>query len=234
VTDSEIDDLLRRIGSRSPAVAPAVLERIANPLEGNLSPVKPLAPARVLAGQLLALCVAVAVTGSAWAGFDGIVLLAAWQRVILFATVASLAAIMTRECVARWSPGGLPRLSPLKVIAGSCGVLALLFALLFHHYRAGHFVTAGLGCLEQGVLHAIPAAILGVFILRRGFATRPVMAALIGGALAGLTGVMFLELHCTNTEAAHQIVWHTVVLPVSASLCGFIAWIVMRVKRARH
>jgi hypothetical protein len=108
----------------------------------------------------------------------------------------------------------------------------LLFAVLFRDYRAEHFVAAGLGCLKQGVIHAVPAAILGALVLRRGFATRPVAAALIGGALAGLAGVAFLELHCSNVEAPHRLVWHAGVVPLSAGLGALIAGLLARTQRA--
>jgi hypothetical protein len=137
-----------------------------------------------------------------------------------------LAAVVARECVARWIPGSRVRLRAAVLLAGGCGALLLLFGLLFRDYRADHFLTAGLGCLEQGMLRAIPAGILAAVILRRGFAARPVVAALTVGALAGLTGVVFLELHCTNFEAPHQLVWHTAVLPVAAALGALVTWLV--------
>jgi hypothetical protein len=108
----------------------------------------------------------------------------------------------------------------------------LLYAVLFRDYRAEQFVAVGLGCLKQGVIHAVPAAILGMLVLRRGFATRPVAAALVGGALAGLTGVAFLELHCGNVEAPHRLVWHAGVVPLSAALGALVAWLLARTQRA--
>jgi len=228
VSEPAVDEAVSRSLQRARGVAPAVLAGIARSVAGDLRAVTPVAPAWLLAVRLLAACAAVAAAGAAWAGFDGIRGLAPAEGAALLATLAILAIVMARECVARWIPGSRVRLGSGALLAGSCGILGVLFALLFRDHHAEHFVTTGLGCLEQGVLHAIPAALLGAFILRDGFATRPATAALAGGALAGLTGIAFLELHCVNFEAPHQLIWHIAVMPVCAALGALIAWAVTR------
>jgi hypothetical protein len=40
--------------------------------------------------------------------------------------------------------------------------------------------------------------------------------------LAGLAGLAVLELHCANFEALHVLVWHTLVVPVSAGFGALI------------
>jgi len=232
VTEPAVDEAVRRSAHRARGVEPAVLAGIARALADDLAAVTPVAPAWLLTVRLLMACAAVAAAGAAWAGFDGIAGLAPSARVVLLATLALLAIVLARECVARWIPGSRVHLGSATLLAGSCAILCVLFALLFRDYRAEHFVTAGLGCLEQGVLHAIPAALLGALVLRRGHATRPATAALAGGALAGLTGIAFLELHCVNFEAPHQLIWHIAVLPVCAALGALIAWLVTRPARA--
>jgi hypothetical protein len=42
--------------------------------------------------------------------------------------------------------------------------------------------------------------------------------------LAGLAGVLMLELHCPDFETWHVIVWHTLVIPVSGALACLAAW----------
>jgi len=37
-----------------------------------------------------------------------------------------------------------------------------------------------------------------------------------------------LELHCANFEAAHLLVWHTAVVPVSGAAGAVLAWAVFR------
>jgi hypothetical protein len=52
--------------------------------------------------------------------------------------------------------------------------------------------------LPLGVLGAVPTALLGWQFLRRGFAVSTVAAGAAAGTLAGLSGVLLLELHCDN------------------------------------
>ena len=99
-----------------------------------------------------------------------------------------------------------------------------MFALVFRDYRTDHFISAGVACLLTGLLLAIPAAFLSWLLLRRGFAVNPLAAGLVGGALAGLSGVTMLELHCANFQALHVLVWHTAVVPVSAAAGALVGW----------
>jgi hypothetical protein len=43
--------------------------------------------------------------------------------------------------------------------------------------------------------------------------------------LAGLAGVTMLELHCSNFEALHVLVWHTLVVPVSGAIGAILGWV---------
>jgi hypothetical protein len=61
-------------------------------------------------------------------------------------------------------------------------------------------------------------------MLRRGFAVNPASAGLVAGTLGGLAGVGMLELHCPNFQAAHILVWHIAVVPVSAALGAMLGW----------
>jgi hypothetical protein len=74
------------------------------------------------------------------------------------------------------------------------------------------------------LLHALPAAVLGGWLVRRGYVLHPVRAGLLAGTFAGLAGLAMLELHCTNFEAAHVLVWHTLVVPVSATAGALAGW----------
>ena len=114
------------------------------------------------------------------------------------------------------------------VIAALLGV----FALVFRDYRTDHFVSAGIACLRTGLLLAIPAAFLSWLLLRRGFAVNIIAAGLVGGALAGLCGLTMLELHCTNFQASHVLVWHIAVVPSSAAAGALVGWVLRTVSRA--
>jgi len=60
-------------------------------------------------------------------------------------------------------------------------------------------------------------------VLRRGFAVNPAGAGLAAGTLAGLAGLLMLEIHCPNFRAPHVMVWHTALVPVSAVIGGLLA-----------
>ena len=112
--------------------------------------------------------------------------------------------------------------------------LLVVFALLFRNYRTDHFIAAGLACLHAGLLIAIPAALLSLLLLRRGFAVNPASAGLTGGALAGVSGVSMLELQCSNFQALHVLVWHTAVLPTSAAAGALLGWAAHGLWRKAH
>jgi hypothetical protein len=82
------------------------------------------------------------------------------------------------------------------------------------------------------VVHAIPAALLSLWVLRRGFAVNFVSAGMVAGTLGGLAGVTLLELHCPNFQAAHILVWHTAVVVVSGGL-GALAGVALRARRVK-
>jgi hypothetical protein len=134
------------------------------------------------------------------------------------------------EFVHAMIPGSRRRISPGAFLGFASAALLAVFAFLFRDYRTDHFFSVGIVCLLTGFLHAIPAALLGWLLLRRGFAVSSVSAGLVAGVLGGLAGVGVLELHCPNFEAAHVLVWHTAVVPLSGAAGALVAWTL----RCRH
>src|SRR5271154_3397568 len=195
-----------------------LLARVAKSIESTMEPVRPLPPTWMLAGGLFLVCTAVAVGGSARAGFYGIEKLSALERALIFPALGVFIWLAAVTWVNETIPGSRRRVAPWTLLGlGSAGLLAV-FATLFHDYHTDHFVSAGILCLVVGLLHAIPAGLLGWFILRRGFAVNAVAAGLAAGTMAGLAGVTMLEFHCANLEALHVMVWHTAVVVTSGAL----------------
>jgi hypothetical protein len=223
VKDTEIDEMLDT-AAHVPHVVPAeLLKRIADSIEPSLQPVRPLAPSWLLTFALVLIGAAVALSGAVRAGFQGVEALSVPARVLIFGTVVLLAWVAAGAAVRAWIPGS--RHTPSGAILGAVSAALLaVFALLFHDYQTHHFLTSGLTCLGTGLLHALPTAVLGWWLLRRGYALEPVSAGLLAGTFAGLAGVTLLELHCTNFEAAHVLVWHTLVVPVSAAAGALAGW----------
>lgn len=222
--DGEIDEVLRKAAGAPHAVDPALLKRVADSIQRSLRPVRPLPSTRVLTAALWLICAAVALAGAARAGFFGIEKMDLVERALVFSTLAVLAWVAGTEFVNEMIPGSRRRLSPGRLLAVGSVVLVGVFALLFRDHRIDHFVSSGIACLLAGLLHAVPAGLLSWLLLRRGFAVNPVSAGLVAGTLGGLAGVGMLELHCANFEAAHVLVWHTAVVPLSAAVGALVAW----------
>jgi hypothetical protein len=224
VTDQEIDDILQTAAGSPRDVPAQLLERIADSIAPSLRPVRPLPPHWLLSGALGLIGGAVALIGAARAGFQGFEALGFPSRVLILTALGVLIWAGARRAVDEWTPGSPRRLSTGGLVAAFTVALAVVFGLLFEDYRTENFVPAGLTCLFTGVLHAIPAALLAWWVLRRGCALNSVSAGLAVGALAGVAGLAVLELHCANFEALHVLVWHTLVVPVSAGFGAFIGW----------
>ncbi|HEX8784147.1 MAG TPA: NrsF family protein [Steroidobacteraceae bacterium] len=229
MTDAEIDaeiDAALEGAARIPHEVPAgLLRRIADSIEQSVHPVRPLPPAWVLATGLVAITAAVAVSGAAWAGYQGVHALGPWDRLLIFGILGVVTSVTAVQAVAECIPGSRRWLSPAGLLAIVIIALLTAFGLLFHDYQSDHFLISGLKCLVTGMLHAAPAGLLGWSLLRRGWALNPISAGLIAGVLAGLAGVTMLELHCSNFEAPHLLVWHTVVVPTSGAIGAAIGWV---------
>lgn len=214
MSDAELERLLTAKLRSTPEVRPAVLDQVADSIRGSLRPVRPLAPTWMLTAGLLAIAAAVAATGAALTGFFAIKVLSGAARVSIFVTLGVIAYVTARELVSQFIPGSRHFATVSQLMAGATAALLGVFALLFGDYFTEHFVSAGVTCLSTGLLYAVPAALLGAWILRRGLAANVVSAGLALGTFAGIAGVTMLELHCTNFQAPH-LLWHALVIPVS-------------------
>ncbi|MGD0493606.1 MAG: NrsF family protein [Steroidobacteraceae bacterium] len=223
MTDDQVDKVLEKASGATPEVDPALLKRIADSINMSLRPVRPLPPPWALTGGLALICAVVAVAAAARAGFYGVEKLSLWERALIFSTLGILVWVTGKELVGQLTPGSRQNFSGTSLLATISASLLGVFALVFHDYRTDHFISAGIACLLTGVLLAVPAAFLSWLLLRRGFAVNSVAAGLVGGALAGLCGVTMLELHCSNFQALHVLVWHIAVVPVSAAAGAFAA-----------
>ena len=222
--DAELDEALDKAARATHEVPAELLARIVDSIGPSLQPVHPVPRTWLLAGGLVAITAGVALIGAARAGFPGLAALDLWARVLIFGTLGVLASVAAARMVAEWIPGSRRRFSPAALLAIVSIALLGVFGVLFHDYRADHFASSGLTCLVTGLLHALPAALLGWWLLRRGWVVNPISAGLVAGVLAGLAGVTMLELHCSNFQALHLLVWHTLVVPVSGGAGALLGW----------
>lgn len=222
--DEEIDDILKKAAAAPQDIDPRVLEHIGDSIKLSLRPVRPLPPVWLIAVGLMLVCSAVALAGAARTGFFGFAKMNLLERSLVFPALGLLACLAAVSFAHQMIPASQLRVSPVVLLMLSSFAILAVFAGLFRDYHTDHFFSAGIACLVIGLLHAIPAGVLSWLMLRRGFAVNPASAGLIAGMLGGLAGVAMLELHCPNFQAAHILVWHTAVVPVSAVLGGLVGW----------
>ncbi|MGA7340142.1 MAG: NrsF family protein [Terracidiphilus sp.] len=222
--DEEIDDLLKKAARAPHEVKAETLERAADSIKATLVPVRPLPPAWVMTGGVMLVCAAVSLAGAARAGFFGFAKMDLLERALIFPALLLFAWAAGNAFVDEMIPGSLRRVSPGALLGFGCAALLGVFGFLFRDYHTDHFVSVGIVCLLTGLLHALPAGLLSWLVLRRGFAVNFVSAGLAAGMLGGLAGVGVLELHCPNFEAAHVLVWHTAVVPLSGLLGALAGW----------
>ena len=208
-------------------------------MAASLQPVQPIAPAWMLASCLLSISVIVAVAAAWLLGFYGIRKLDVAAIGSIFPALAIFVWLAALLCVAgddsrrgcSWKNPGImepvmrnPGMLLLVVIA----IWIALDAIIFRDYDIGAFIPQGVGCLRAGLVVAIPTGVASWLLVRRGFAVNPVGAGLAAGMLAGLAGLLMLEIHCPNFRAPHVMLWHTAVVPVSALSGGILARIATR------
>lgn len=222
--EEEIDDVLKKAGRTPHTVAPETLQRVADSIMPSLRPVRPLPPTWVMTAGIVLVCAGVSLAGAARAGFFGFAKMNLLERLLIFPALLLLACLAASEFVHAMIPGSLRRISPGVLLGFGSAALLAVFAFLFRDYQTDNFFSIGIVCLLTGFLHAIPATLLAWLLLRRGFAVNAVSAGLVAGVLGGLAGVGVLELHCPNFQAAHILVWHTAVVPLSGAAGALVAW----------
>jgi hypothetical protein len=222
VRDGELDDILKKTAQAQPDPDPALLDRIAASIQPNMRPVRPLPSARILNLGIYCASLAIAIAIAAKLGFFGVRAMSGPQILILV-VLPILLGWGAAEWIAEMIPGSRPHPAPGTFLAVACAALAALFAILFRDRVTEPFVSQGVACLKAGLLTAIPAGLAGWTILRRGFAVNPTNAGLAAGSMAGLAGILMLELHCPNFQTWHVLVWHTAVVPVSAAIAALTA-----------
>lgn len=223
--DEVIDDVLKKAARTPSDPDPRILRSITESFGPSFEPVRPLPSPWMMTAVLLIACAVVALAGAALKGFLGFEHMDLPMRIAVFPALGILALLAAGTLVLQMIPGSRRRISSGMLLAFASLGLAGAFALVFRDYQTDHFVSAGIPCLLTGLLFAIPAALLSWLVLRRGFAVNLVSAGCAAGTLAGLAGAGMLALHCPNFEAAHVLVWHTAVVPLSGALGAAAGWL---------
>ena len=217
----DIDKVLAQAADRAlpPGAGHDAKKRVERAILNDLHPVQPLAPSWVFTVVFASLFAGISVGVASILGMHGIRVLTPGQRFLIFPTLLAAAWFAAVGCTREMRPAAGSRLGALTLIL-SASVLTGLFSLIFHGYSTQNFVPEGVPCLVIGLGVAIPAALMIVYILRRGYVRDWSMAGLAAGALSGLTGLGMLELDCPNLKAIHVLTWHVTVL-VGSGLLGY-------------
>jgi hypothetical protein len=226
INDREIDGIFERAANAPDAVDPRVLARASASMASSLQPVRPLPPPGRIATWLFLISVSIAIAGASSIGFYGVRKLSVAAIAAIFPALAMFTWFAALLSVSTMTPGGFRWKNPALIEPLMAKVWRLLIvimvlwigldAVLFRDYGFDGFVQQGIPCLRAGLIVAAPAGIASWLVLRHGFAVNSQAAGFSAGMLAGLAGVMMLELHCPNFLAPHIMVWHTAVIPVSA------------------
>jgi hypothetical protein len=225
MTNKDIDDILK---SSPRETDPALLSNIAAGISAKLAPVRPLAAPWVLTTGVVMLCTIIPTLAASILGFKGIQRLGAERIGWIFSVLVLFTILAASLSVAEMIPGSRRIVDARTLLAASIFAVLAVFALLFHDFDMSRFIPQGLICLGVGVMVAIPTGLANCLVLRRGFAVNATSAGLAAGTLAGLAGVIALELHCPNFRAMHVLVWHTVVILVSASIGALLGSLITR------
>ncbi len=222
MTDNEVDSVLKWAVEVPHEVDGAVVERVSNTVLLALRPVRPLPSERVITSVLMIIFFLVATLGATYLGFSGSHVLSRAENLVISWVLALLAGWAATATAAAMLPGSKSRFDARILLAICTGAFVAVFAILFHDYRLVRFFSEGINCLGIGLLHAAVAGFLLWLVLRRGVILDPVAAGVALGTLAGLSGLVMLEMHCPILKAMHLIVWHTAVIPLSG-LVGYLA-----------
>jgi hypothetical protein len=200
--------LVRAFDERRQASIPSTdrMKHIEAVILRNLTPVQPLAPASVFFTALaLAFLAAVTVGLLGSNGWRGLSIL---QRIAVFTPLAAGTGTLALALVRLMVPGSKHVLSPVLLSIGVLIVLVVDIAIVFHPQQESDFVPIGLQCLKTGLACAVPAAVLFWLLLRRGAILSPGLTGATAGGLAGLVGLVVLQVRCPNVNADRILVWH--------------------------
>jgi hypothetical protein len=184
------------------------LKQIEDRILGNLRPVKPLPATGVLSLVLLSIFAIVVVIGNAILGTAGWHAVNVLQKFAVFSALTASAGLLAFSAVRQIIPGSRLGLPPRLLVSAVVALMAGIFTTLFVPHRESTFISTGLLCLEIGLACAIPTAALLWLVLRRGAMLSPISIGATAGALAGLSGLIVLEVFCPNLNKYHILLWH--------------------------
>jgi hypothetical protein len=210
-----------------------LLDRIQTKITEDLSPAQSLPPFSLLLLACATIFLVLVVLGAAPFALTGWHALGGAQRVSIFATLATGAALLSISLVGQMEPGSRRAVEPAKISIAVLATLVLVIASVFRSKEETAFLADGLRCLISGFTDSAPAALLFGLFASRGALLFPKLTGATAGGLAGLTGVTVLEINCSNPNVFHILVWHCGVIVISAGACTLVSALAEHILESR-
>jgi hypothetical protein len=215
----EVPDRIR-LAEPDPARMAVIRKRIAE----SATPVRPMRSNTALMLLCAGVFALLSVLFALPLGFPGFMAMSMNERWLDYPVIILLAMVLAGIVAQQMIPGTRRVMQPWAGVLTAILLLSLIAFVQFPDIETRDFLRSGIPCLTVGTLCAIPAGALTWTLMRRGFATDPVPAAIAGGAFSGLLGVAVLALHCPIFNAPHIIVWHIGVVAVTSLAGALIGW----------
>lgn len=219
MNEGDIDGILNRAGAEGGEPATDEFVRsVLGRIEPSLRPVRPLWPPWMLSCALGLAAIVVALLGAQFCGMYGWEEMGLTERVAVLGGIAAVGAVCCVGLTARMIPGARTLAGPVALPAGAVAIVLTVLALLFRSYAVDDFLENGLICFRAGLSCAVAMGLAAGLVTLRGYAVDPAAAGAAGGALAGLSGVGMLALHCPIFDLPHVATWHVGVMVVGAGV----------------
>jgi len=212
----------------------SMLSRIQAGILSDLTPIRPLTPSYILLFACAIIFLSVVAVGALLLGTNGWGALSIVQRVAVFATLGTSAALLAFSMVRQMVPGSKHAIAPAVLLVAILVVLMMVIADTFRAQEEPAFLASGVMCMKNGLRYSIPAAFLLWLILRRGAILHPKLIGAVAGGLAGLAGLSVLEINCPNLNVFHILVWHGGVVAISSLGGALLGALARSIERRRE
>lgn len=190
------------------APSPTTVRQIAERMAADLTPVRPIAPARNLVAAFVAIFVSIVALAVCRLGAPALAVMTPLQSAAMLGALGASTVLLAHSLANQMVPGSRHTIPPRLLPVGIMAVLAIASAVLFQFQHETDFWRRTWWCIRTGT----PIGALAVFpfwlMLRRGAILSPRMTGAATGLFAGLAGTSVLTIHCRNLDAWHILVAH--------------------------
>lgn len=222
-----------RSAGQEPAPPPKLVDDVTNRLCATLRPVTPLPGSLVLAAWFFGAFVLL-LAGLAWMSGAGAVELFTPLQLVTVGVVLAGAGLAL-VCSLSWQvvPARKQGIRAAWLIGGLAAVFAAAVGTMFPWEDLREVAAGGWQCTYHGAVLAAPVGVAMLLLALRGAPLCPRTLGATVGAVAGLAGLIILELSCRVQSAGHIILWHGGVVAL-AVLTGYLAGVVAERAAARR